>query len=148
MTGVQTCALPISLASLEEAAQCAREVFAYRAAQATPGQLEHIALDKVDEMMIDRDLADLVDDDGCVGECGRDQSAAQERRFAAAEKAGQNCYRDSVQHGCVSRSRHYTKSSGNRFTMRRDLASIAFAALFLTMGGGCILSAASASCLP
>ena len=56
------------IASLDQAAQGSRQVFADGAAQATAGQFEHAALDKVDEVMVDRDLADLVDDDRGVGE--------------------------------------------------------------------------------
>ena len=62
---------------LEQAAQSARQVLAYRAAQAAARQFENIALDKVDEVMIDRDLADLVENDGGVGEFRRHQCPAQ-----------------------------------------------------------------------
>ena len=77
------------VAPLDQAAQSARQVLAYRAAQAAAGQLEHVTFDKVDQMMIDRDLADLVDDDGCVRQPGRGQCPAQQCRLAAAQKACQ-----------------------------------------------------------
>ena len=77
------------LAPLEQAAQRASQVFADGAAQAAAWQFKDAALDKVDEVMIDRDLADFVDDDGRVGEGRRGEGATQQRRLAAAEKAGQ-----------------------------------------------------------
>ena len=77
------------IASFNQAAQGSRQVFADGAAQATPGQLEYAALDEVDEVMIDRDLADLVDDNGGVGQFWRDQRPAQQGCLAAAEKARQ-----------------------------------------------------------
>ena len=51
-----------------------REILAHRAAQAAARQFEHLALDEIDEVMVDRDLADLVDDDGGVGK-RRDRAA-------------------------------------------------------------------------
>ena len=87
------------LAPLEKAAQGAREILAHGAAQAPAGQFQHTALDKIDEVVVDRDLADLVDDDGGVGEGGRDERAAQQRRFAAAEKPGQHGRRQGFRSG-------------------------------------------------
>ena len=68
-------------------------------------QFEHIAIDKVDQVMIDRDLADLVDDDRGVGELRRDQCPAQQRRFAAPEKARQQGRRQGL------RFRHFINHS-------------------------------------
>ena len=84
---------------LEKAAQGPRQVLAHGAAQTTSRQFEHIALDEVDQVMIDRDLADLVDDDGGVGELGRGQRPAQQRRFATAEKARQQGCRQGLWFG-------------------------------------------------
>ncbi len=44
-----------------------RQILAHRAAQAAAGQLQDLAFDEIDEVVVDRDLADLVDDDGGVG---------------------------------------------------------------------------------
>ena len=87
------------IAAIKKAAQRLRQVFADGAAQTTARQLDHAALDEIDEVMIDRDLADLVDDDGGVGEFGRDQRSAQQRRLAAAEKAGQQGRRQDLRFG-------------------------------------------------
>ena len=56
-------------------------------------------LDEIDEVMVDRNLADLVDDDGGVGERRRGQSPAQQRGFAAAEKTGQHRRRQGLRFG-------------------------------------------------
>jgi len=85
-------AKPLDLAGVapvEEAAQGASQVLSDGAAKAPAGQFEHAALDKVEKIVVDSDLTDFVDDDGGVGKSGRDEGAAQEGRFAAAEKAGQ-----------------------------------------------------------
>ncbi len=87
------------ITSLDQVAQGPRQVLAHRAAQATARQFEHIALDEVDQVMIDRDLTDLVDDDSGVGELGRGQRPAQQRRFATAEKARQQGCRQGLWFG-------------------------------------------------
>ncbi len=84
------------IAALEEAAQGARKVLAHRTAQASPRQFQHTTLDEIDEVMVDRDLAELVDDDSRIGEGGRDERAPQQRRFATAEKPGQHGRRQSL----------------------------------------------------
>ena len=84
---------------VEEAAQGAREILTHGAAEAPAGQFENIALDKIDEVMVDRDLADLVDDDGGVGERRGGEGAAQQRRFAAAEKTRQQRRRQGLRFG-------------------------------------------------
>ena len=55
------------VAPLDQAAQRLGQILAHRAAQAAAGQLQHLAFDEIDEVVVDRDLADLVDDDGGVG---------------------------------------------------------------------------------
>ena len=56
------------LAPVKQGAQGARKILTDGAAQATARQFEHAPLDEIDEVVVDRDLADLVDDDGGVGE--------------------------------------------------------------------------------
>ena len=73
-----------------------RQILAHRAAQAAARQFEHLALDEIDEVVVDRDLADLVDDDGGVGKRRVGKRAAQQRRLAAAEKPGQQRRRQNV----------------------------------------------------
>ena len=65
------------VAALEEVAQRAREVLAHCAAQASPRQFQHAALDEIDEVMVDRDLTEFVDDDSRIGEGGRDERTPQ-----------------------------------------------------------------------
>jgi hypothetical protein len=81
---------------LDEAAQGLRQILAHRAAQAPARQLQHAAFDKIHQIVVDRDFADLVNDDGGVGEFRRGQGPAQQRRFAAAEKAGQHRHRQAA----------------------------------------------------
>ncbi len=83
-------------APLEQAAQGTRKILADRTAQTAAGQFENASFDKVDEVVIDRDLAELIDDDSRIGQGGRDQRASQERRLAAAEKSGQHGRRQSL----------------------------------------------------
>ena len=87
------------VAAVQEATQRAREVLPHRTAQASPRQLQHTALDEIDEVMVDRDLAELVDDDRRIGEGGREERTAQQRRFATAEKPGQHCRGQSLRQG-------------------------------------------------
>ena len=70
-------------------AQRLGQILAHGAAQAAARQFQDLAFDEIDEVMVDRDLADLVDHDRGVGKCRVAQRAAQQRRFAAAEKSGQ-----------------------------------------------------------
>ena len=79
-----------SLAPIDQAAQGPRQILPNRAAEAPAGQFDDAPVDKIDEVMVDRDLADLVDDDRGVGKRGGGERAAQQRRFAAAEKTGQH----------------------------------------------------------
>ncbi len=87
------------LAPVEQAAQGSREILANGAAQAPARQLDDAAFDEIDEVMVDRDLADLVDDHGGVGERRRGQRAAKQGGFAAAEKPGQHRRRQGIRFG-------------------------------------------------
>ena len=164
------------IASLDEAAQGLRQILAHRAAQAPARQFQHLAFDEIDEVMVDRDLADLVDDDGGIGKGRIGQDAAQQRRFAAAEKAGQHRDRYVAWRG---RAIHRTIHSSYRARWFHDAppagkgagpaARDCFVAPLLAMTPlplslratrsslvrerlrhaiGCILVFASASCLP
>ncbi len=86
-------------APVEQAAQGTRQILAHGAAQAAARQFDNAAFDEIDQVMVDRDLADLVDDDGGVGERRRRQRAAQQGGLAAAEKTGQHRYRQGLGFG-------------------------------------------------
>ena len=88
-----------AVAPLDQAAQGLRQILAHRAAQAAARQFEDAAFDKIDKVVVDRDFADLVDDDRGIGKGRRGQGAAQQRRLAAAEKAGQHRHRYAVLRG-------------------------------------------------
>ena len=88
-----------AIAALEEAAQRAsRGPRAPRSTRHPARQLQHTALDEIDEVMVDCDLAEFVDDDGRIGEGGRDECTPQQRRFATAEKPGQHGRRKSLRY--------------------------------------------------
>ena len=56
------------LAPVEQRAQGASKILADGAAKATARQFEHTPFDEIDQVVVDRNLADLVDHDGGVGE--------------------------------------------------------------------------------
>src|SRR5205085_9082917 len=65
----------------------------YRAAQTTTGQDHSLALDRRDQQVIERNLAELVDDDEAVRQLRALHQPVQQGRLAAAEKAGDQRYR-------------------------------------------------------
>ena len=87
------------LAPIEQAAQGSGQILTDGAAQAPARQLDDAAFDEIDKVMVDRDLADLVDDHGRVGERRRGQRMAQQSGLAAAEKTGQHRRRQGIRFG-------------------------------------------------
>ena len=63
------------------------------------GEQQHVLVGGFDQQVVQADLAELIDDDGSVGEVGLAQQVSQDCRLAAAEKAGQDRNRD---HGGTS----------------------------------------------
>ena len=66
------------------------QIAAQRAAQAAALQQHHVVVDGLDQQMVEADLAELVDDDGGVGERRILQQAVEQRGLAGAEEAGQH----------------------------------------------------------
>ena len=66
------------------------EIAAHRAAKAAVGKLDDAVGRLLDQQMVDRHVAKLIDDDGRVGECGIPEQPVEQRRLAGAEKAGQH----------------------------------------------------------
>ena len=62
---------------------------------------DHVVLDRLDEKMVEPDLAELVDDDDRVGERRVLEQAVQQRRLARAEEAGEDGERDGRGRGAV-----------------------------------------------
>ena len=83
------------VAARSKIAQGVDEIAAQRTAKTTGRQQDHIALDPLDQQMIEADLAPFVDDDERVGELGLAQQPVQQRRLASAEKAGDDADRES-----------------------------------------------------
>ena len=84
------------LAAAEEVLQRAQQVAARRAAEAAALQLDDVLAGLPHQRMVEADLAELVDDDGGVGEGGLAQQAGEHGRLAAAEEAGEDRDRDQV----------------------------------------------------
>ena len=67
-----------------------REVIADLAAQASGLQLDQAVLARLDQLVIEADLAELVDDDGGARKLRPAKQVAEQRRLAAAEEAGED----------------------------------------------------------
>ncbi len=66
------------------------EVVADFAAQASGLQLDQAVLARLDQVVVEADLAELVDDHGGARKLRPAKQAAEQRRLAAAEKAGED----------------------------------------------------------
>ena len=66
------------------------EVAAHGAADAAVVHLEHFLVGADDEVVVDADLAELVDDDGVLLAVRLGQDAVEQRGLAGAEIAGQH----------------------------------------------------------
>jgi hypothetical protein len=82
-----------TIASHQQCAQRLLEVAADCAANTTAREYSHLAIDALDEEMIKTDFAVFVDDDGAVLHVVVAQQAIEQRGLAAAEKAGDQRYR-------------------------------------------------------
>ena len=80
----------------QQVLQGLRQVGADFAAQAAGLQLDEAVLARFDQLVIESDLAELVDDDGGAREFRLAQQMAKHGRLAAAEKAGEDRDRDRV----------------------------------------------------
>src|SRR5262249_2240810 len=87
-----------------------------RAADAAGAHQDGLAVDPLDQVMIDADLAELVDQDSAVGITGVGQHVAKQRRLARAEEAGDEVDRNSVRHGRLPASRDSKTGSTGRTT--------------------------------
>jgi len=82
-----------TIASHQECAQRLLEVAADCAANTTAREYRHLAIDALDEEMVETDFAIFVDDDGAVPHGVVAQHAIEQRGLAAAEKASDQRYR-------------------------------------------------------
>ena len=100
---------PAGLQAVDQIGQRVDQVAAHRAAEAAVGELDDAVRRLLDQQMVDRDVAELVDDDGRVGERRILQQPVEQRRLAGAEEAGQHRDRyrmgSSIQRRCRSASR-------------------------------------------
>ncbi len=84
------------VAAGQQVAQAVDEIAAQRAAQAARRHEDHVALDRLEQQMVEPDLSPFVDDDERVGEFARAQQAVDQRGLAGAEKA-----RHDMQRNCL-----------------------------------------------
>ena len=87
---------PPLVAPPQQILQCLRQVGADFAAQAASGERNDAILARFDQLMIDSDLAELVDDDGGAREFRLTQQMTKYSTLAAAEKAGDHRDRNRV----------------------------------------------------
>ena len=78
------------LQPVDEIGQRVDQFAAHRAAEAAVGKLDDAVGGLLDQQMVDRHVAELVDDDRRVGERRVLQQPVEQRRLAGAEKAGQH----------------------------------------------------------
>ena len=88
-TRVNGVTLP-SIAALQHIVERRCEVVADFAAEAPCLQLDEAVLARLDQVVVEADLAELVDDHRGSREFGLAKQAAEQRRLAAAEEAGEN----------------------------------------------------------
>ena len=95
------------------------QVAAHGAAQAARLQQHHVVADILDQQMVERDVAELVDDDGRIGQRRVFQQPVEQRGLAGAEKAGEHGQRDGVwrppPRGAVVRVRSLGRRADLRF---------------------------------
>ena len=106
-----------AFAPAEEVAQLVGQVAAQRAADAAVAEHDGALVDPPQQVVVDRDLAELVDDHRRLAHVRVREQTLQQRRLAAAEEAGQQ------HHGCLL-SQGQRTSSGSSGSSGRP-ASIA-----------------------
>src|SRR5207253_1743199 len=83
-----------AIAAAEHVRERLGEIVADLAAQASGLQLDETVVARLNELVIEPDLAEFIDEDGGARELGPAQQMTQQGRLAAAEKAGQDRNRD------------------------------------------------------
>jgi len=98
---------PAGLARLDprrEPFQRAQQIAAHRAADATGIEQHGVAVEPLDQQVIEPDFAKLIDQHGCVGQVRMLEQPVEKRRLASAEKAGEHGDGNgaAVDHGAAS----------------------------------------------
>jgi len=102
-----------SVAAGEETAQGLGKVAAHRAADAAARHHGDLARDRLDEQVIEGNLAELVDDHGAVAHARMAQEPVQQRRLARAEIAGDHRHRNALGRSVLIEQAHRLKPAGN-----------------------------------
>ena len=112
----------------DEIAQRVLQVGAHVAAQAAVAEQRDVVARGAHQRVVDADAAELVDDDRGAFALGACEKAAQQRRFAGAEKAGQDgdrnlcaaCVLEPAPEGaCVARGKKIEHGLANSLILRR-----------------------------
>src|SRR5262249_56594134 len=82
------------IAPAQQVLERQRQVTAHGAAQTSGPQLNEALLARLDQIVVKADLSELVDDYGRTREIRVLQQTSQQRRLAAAKKAGEDRDRD------------------------------------------------------
>ena len=78
------------LQPVDEVGQCVDEIATHGAAEAAVGKLDDAVRGLLDQQVVDRHLAELVDDDRRVGQRRILEQPVEQRRLAGTEKAGEH----------------------------------------------------------
>ncbi len=85
---------PAVVAALQQIFQRGNQVAPDRAAETTGRHEQHVAVDLLDQQMIEADLAELVDQDDGVRKFGRGKKLVEKCRLTRAEEPGEDRDRD------------------------------------------------------
>src|SRR2546425_908813 len=88
--GAQHRRAPDRITALQHVLQGLRQVGADLEAEAAGLEFDEAVLARFDQLVVETDLAELIDDDGRARKCALAQQMAEDRRLAAAEEAGEN----------------------------------------------------------
>ena len=89
-------AIVAGVAPVEQVVEPVDQVAAQRAAQAAGIERDDFALDRLEQQMVEADLAPFVDDHQRVGERRALEQAVDQARLAGAEEAGDDVERDGL----------------------------------------------------
>jgi hypothetical protein len=103
----------------------AHEIAAHGTAHAAVVHLEYFFIGADDQVIVDADLAELVDDDGVLSPVWLRQDAVEQRGLAGAEIAGQHGDGDLIGHSCNSVWPSYICIPGTMLSWRQRACSAA-----------------------
>ena len=85
---------PAVVEALQQVFERVHQIAADRAAHAARTHQHHVAVDLLDEKMVEADLAEFIDEDERIGERRRGEQSIEQRGLAGAEEAGDDGQRN------------------------------------------------------